>query len=87
MVKYIKEQKLPANSKLILDTGNRPCLMHCYDDLLTAIGNFKSIAYIVANETMTHNPWTHAFVVSNSTDDTRYFGNYDDAFNWCVEQE
>lgn len=84
---YLQENKLFKNSQLILDTGNRRCLTHCYDNFLTSVGDFKSIAYIVANETMVHNPWTHAFAVSNSTDNTHYFGNYDDALNWCVTEE
>jgi hypothetical protein len=47
----------------------------------------KSIAYVVKEETATHDPWAHAMLVHKKNNNTRYFDSYDDAYNWSVSQE
>ena len=84
-IKIINSQPEPTNSILILETRNRRCNIPCNQDFLTAIENFKAIAYVVNEESATFNPWKHANLVRKSNIDTGYFDSYTDALDWSIK--
>jgi hypothetical protein len=85
-LEFINTHQVPPQSILILETPRRRCNIPCNQDFLTAIENFKAIAYVVNEETATFNPWKHANLVRNRNKNTGYFDSYNDAFNWSIEQ-
>jgi hypothetical protein len=87
LLEYIEQLKIPIDSRLILNTSVNNCFTFCDENFLAGMVHFKSIAYIVKEETASHNPWAHAMLVHKRNKNTRYCDNYDEAYNWSISQE
>jgi len=86
IVDTIHQQNISCDAKLILDTGSHRCSYGCNDIFLSSMSHFKSIAYIVGDETGEHDPFAHAAIVRSATSNTHYFASYDDAYSWSLTQ-
>ena len=82
----VHNHQLSSESRVIIETKTQRCDIRCDTDFLTSINHFKSIAYIIGKQSQSHDPWIHATVVHNATENTHYFSDYKDAFNWTVAQ-
>mgnify|MGYP003624253972 CR=1 FL=1 len=87
LLEYIEQLKIPTGSRLILNTSANRCSKVCNENFLAGISQFKSIAYVVKEETATQNPWAHAMLVHTRNNNTLYCDTYDEAYNWSVSQE
>ena len=87
LLEYIEQLKIPIDCRLILDTGENNCNKSCNEDFLAGMTYFKSIAYIVKEETASHNPWAHAMLVHKRNFNTHYCDTYDEAYNWSISQQ
>jgi hypothetical protein len=87
LLEYIEQLKIPIGSRLILNTNANNCNKSCNEGFLAGMIHFKSIAYVVKEETATHNPWAHAMLVHKKNDNTHYCDSYDEAYNWSISQE
>jgi hypothetical protein len=87
LLEYIEQLKIPIGSRLILNTSANNCHTSCNESFLAGMTHLKSIAYVVKEETATHNPWAHAMLVYKKNNNTRYCDSYDEAYNWSITQE
>jgi hypothetical protein len=87
LLTYIEQLKIPTGSRLILNTSANNCFTFCDDTFLAGMINFKSIAYVVKEETATHDPWAHAMLVHHKNKNTHYCDSYDEAYNWSISQQ
>jgi len=83
---YVYEHQISCDAKLILDTGTHSCSFGCNEDFLASISHFKSIAYIINSNADSPDPFGHTAIVKNKNRNTHFFSNYDDAYNWSIEQ-
>jgi len=86
ILEYIYNHQISCDAKLIFATGTHRCSFGCNEEFLSSISHFKSIAYILANQTGHHDPFGHTAIVRNKNKNTHFFSNYDDAYNWSVQQ-
>ncbi len=86
-IEQLIEQQIPINARLIFDTGDNNCNAFCTDNFLAGMAYFKSIAYVVKQETATRDPWLHAMLVHKKNNNTHYCDSYDEAYTWSLFQD
>jgi hypothetical protein len=87
LLEYIAQLKIPIESRLILNIGENKCFKVCNAEFLDGMTQFKSIAYVVKEETATYDPWTHAMLVHKKNTNTQYCDSFDEAYEWSIFQD